>query len=276
MLRRTLSMLFVLALAAQPALAGPGRGTALIEALRLAEVIDVMRLEGLDHGAEIGESLLDGRGGAGWQAHVARIYRADRMLQIVADRLEATLPAGEAPIGAMVAFFESALGRRVVELEISARRAMLDDAVDEAARATWAEMQADDHPRIPRLVRFVEVGDLVEENVVGGLNSTYAFYMGLLDSGASGFPMDHGDVLADVWAQEPDIRAEIEDWVFAYLALAFGPLEDGDLDAYIAFFETEAGQALNAALFAGFHDMFDTISRELGRAAGQMMLAEDL
>jgi hypothetical protein len=280
MLRRlaltlTAPAFLALAFLAQTAQAQTGRTEALIEVLRLPEVIEIMREEGRDHGAEIGASLLGRQAGGGWEATVERIYRPARMMAIMVAGLEAALPA-EAPLAEMVAFFETDLGRRVVELEIGARRAMLDEAVDEAAREAWARMRLDEDARIPLLRRFVEVGNLVEENVAGGLNSTYAFYMGLLDGGAPEFPMAQGDVLADVMAQEPGIRAEIEEWLFAYLALAFGPLETADLEAYTAFFETEAGRALNTALFAGFHGMFDTISRELGRAAGLMLGGEDL
>lgn len=232
--------LTVLAFLAPPAQAETGRTEALIEALRLPEVIEIMREEGLDHGAEIGASLMGRQVGRGWESTVARIYRPARMMAIMTEGLEAALPAG-APLAEMVAFFEADLGRRVLELEIGARRAMLDEAVDEAAREAWADMLADGDARIPLLRRFVDVGNLVEENVAGGLNSTYAFYMGLLDGGSPEFPMTQGDVLADVMAQEPGIRAEIEEWLFAYLALAFGPLETADLEAYTAFFETMRG-----------------------------------
>ena len=276
MLRRFALSLVVLAVLALPAAAGPGRSAALIEALRLPELLEIMRVEGMDHGAEIGESLLGPRAGRGWTDTVARIYRPDRMLELMTERLDIALPASEALLDEMVAFFASEQGRRVVELEISARRAMLDEAVDEAARERWAVMLAEEDPRVAPLRRFAETGDLIEENVVGGLNSTFAFYMGLIDAGAMGVPMSESEVLADVWAQEPGIRAEIEEWVFAYLALAYGPLDPADLEAYVAFFETPAGRALNTALFAGFHAVFETLSRDLGLAAGRVLEGEDL
>lgn len=276
MLRRFALSLVVLAMLALPAAAGSGRSAALIETLRLPELLEVMRIEGIEHGTEIGDSLLGLRAGRGWADTVARIYRPDRMLEAMTDGLEAALPASEDLLDDMIAFHASERGRRVVELEISARRAMLDEAVEEAAQDRWAAMLDEDDPRVAPLRRFAEVGDLVEENVVGGLNSTYAFYMGLIEAGAMGRPMTEDEVLADVWAQEPGIRADIEEWLFAYLALAYGPLAEEDLDAYVAFFETPAGQALNAALFAGFHAMFETLSRELGVAAGRVLEAEDL
>lgn len=282
MLRRLLStpvlpaLLACAVLIAQtvPAAAGAGRSAALVEALRLGELLEIMREEGLDHGAEIGATLLGARADRAWTAAVERIYAPDRMLGIMERRIDAELGEDPAALDTMIDFFASERGQRVVELEIGARRAMLDSAIDQAARDAWERIADEDPPRADRLRRFADVGDLIEANVVGGLNSTFAFYMGLLDGGDT--RMGEGEVLADVWAQEPGIRAEIEEWLFAYLALAYGPLEDADLDVYTAFFETAEGKALNTARFAAFHEMFETLSRDLGRAAGALLEGEEL
>ena len=55
-----------------------------------------------------------------------------------------------------------------------------------------------------------------------------------------------------------------------------GSLTDAELDAYIAFWETPAGQRLNAALFSAFEAAFSDVSRGLGRAAGQAMLGSNI
>ena len=258
--------------------AGPAsaeRTAALSEALRLGDLIEIMREEGREHGRDIGATLLGHEGGRDWQDTVSRIYAADRMLGLMEARIEAELGPDPEALAVMVDFFDSDRGRRVVELEISARRAMLDDEIDAAARAAWDRLRDEDAARADLLRRFADAGDLVEANVVGGLNSTFAFYRGLLEGGG-GPDMDEADVLADVWAQEPGIRSEIEEWLFGYLTLAYGPLEGEELELYTAFFETEEGQALNAALFAAFHQMFETISEDLGRAVGLRMQGEDL
>ena len=259
-----------------PAAAGAEQRAELLEALRLPELIEIMRSEGLDHGAEIGESLLGPRDGPGWAATVAAIYGRERMLGIMTERLEVELASAEAEVAAMLGFFASGQGQRLVELEISARRAMLDPEIEAAARDRWAEMAEDGGDRVEALRRFADVADLIEANVVGGLNSTYAFYIGLMDGELRGGWVGRGEVLADVMAQEPEIRAEIEEWLFAYLSLAYGPVGAADLDAYIAFFETPAGERLNVALFAAFHEMFETLSRDLGLAAGRILMAEDI
>jgi hypothetical protein len=53
-------------------------------------------------------------------------------------------------------------------------------------------------------------------------------------------------------------------------------LSDGDLEAYIAFSETDAGQALNAALFEAFDVVFTEASRALGEAVARHLTAEEI
>lgn len=248
---------------------------ALIAALQLDEIVAIMREEGLAYGADIGETLLGPRDGPGWERQVSTIYDPARMLRLMTERLERDL-AGEDGLDEMLAFFDSEDGQRLVELEVSARRAMLEPEIDDAARAAWAEMAEAGGPRVEALRRFVAAGDLIEANVVGGMNSTFAFYTGLREAEGPRAGPSEAEMLADVWAQEPGIRAEIEEWLFAYLALAYGPVPDAELQRYIDFFEAPAGQRLNTALFQAFHGMFATISHDLGLAAGRVLAAEDL
>ncbi len=272
---RALALSAVMLVAAAPPLLAQ-RAESLVDLLRLDEVLEVMRIEGIEHGEAIGQTLLGAGDEAAWAQMVARIYDGERMQAIMVRGLEQSLPADPAVLEAVEAFFTSDLGRRVVELEVGARRAMLDDAVEEVAREAWQVLEAEGGPRVDALRRFIAVGDLVEQNVAGGLNATFAFYVGLGDSGA-GFPgMGDADMLAEVQSQEPAIRSEIDGWLHAYLAMAFGPLTEAELDAYSDFFATPEGRALNAALFSGFNGMFEAMSRQLGRAAGGMMLGEDL
>ena len=274
MLRGLALSALMLVAAAPPVLAQ--RADAVIELLRLDEILEVMRIEGMEHGEAIGAEFLGPGDGTAWAGIVARIYDIDRMRAVMAEGLEDGLPSDPAVLEAITGFFGSELGRRVVELEVTARRAMLDDAVEEVAREAWADMEAEGGERVAALRRFVAVGDLVEQNVAGGLNATYAFYVGLRDAGAGIPGMAEADMLADVRSQEAAIRDEVDGWLHAYLAMALGPLGDDDLEAYTEFFATPAGAALNAALFAGFNGMFEALSRELGRGAGGLMLGEDL
>lgn len=247
---------------------------ALYDALGLPEIVEIMREEGLDYGATIESDLFPERGGDGWRDTVSRIYDEETMNDTMRSRIAADLD--EVDVAPLLEFFESERGRRIVGLEISARRALLDPDVEDAAEVAAAELREDDPARFGLLEEFVEVNDLVESNVMGAMNSNYAFYMGLMEGGAFGGGLTESDILSDVWAQEAEIRADTEDWVYSYLALAYDPLPDEDIAAYVDISRTDAGRALNRALFAAFDELFMSISEGLGYGAAGFMVGEDI
>lgn len=246
----------------------------LITALELRDIFDVMRVEGEAYGRDLDRELLDGAGGASWQAAVRGIYEPERIWQTFLPRFTAML--ADKDVEAMTTFFGSKRGRQITVLEISARRAMLDKALDEQSRAAYREMRAQNDPRLTLLGDLIVANDLVEYNVMGAMNANYAFYIGLIDGKAFDQPISQEDILRDVWAQEADIRTDTQEWLYAYLALAYAPLTDADLQAYIDFSNTKAGRGLNAALFAGYDDVFSNVSKALGVSAAQIMRAEPL
>lgn len=258
---------------------GPGAAEAaqvapLTEALAMPDLLGIMRQEGLDYAGDIAADMFPGRGGARWRATVEEIYDTARMRREVRAALAERLAPPQ--VDALVQFFDSDLGRRIVGLEISARRALLDPSVEEAAEQAAAELEASGDSRFELLRAFVEANDLVEMNVVGALNSNWAFYQGLDAGGAFDGRLSEERMLADVWGQEEQIRAETREWVYSYLGLAYRPLSDDELAAYTALSETPEGRALNTALFAAFDAMFTRISRDLGLAAATFLAGEDI
>ncbi len=246
----------------------------LINALKLHDVFDAMRDEGLQYGVNLDRELLDGAGGAGWLEMVGRIYEPDRVWHTFLPRFTAEL--ADQDIEAMTAFFSTERGRQITALEISARRAMLGEVAEQESRAAYRAMLAAGDPRLTLLSDLIEANDLIEFNVMGAMNASYAFYVGLVDGKAFDFEISQDDILRDVWSQEAEIRLDTEEWMFAYLALAYAPLSDVDLQAYIDFSNSDAGQALNAALFAGYDDVFINVSKALGVSAAQLMRGETL
>lgn len=252
----------------------PADVTALYAALAMPEIVQIMREEGLAYGAEVGADLFGGTPTPAWSTIVETIYDPARMeADVMAALAEATAGQDLAPV---IAFFTSDPGQNFIRLEVSARRALLDDDLDSIAKEAAAMVAADQTPRYDQLRRFVEVNDLVETNVVGALNSTYAFYLGLQAGGALPGDLTEDQILADVWSQEAEIRANTTEWVYAFLNLAYDPLSDADMEMYIAFSETDAGALLNRAVFGAFDGVFEDISLSLGRAASKFMTSEAL
>jgi hypothetical protein len=252
------------------------RIAALTDTMRMGDIIEVMRQEGLDYGITLSAEMFPGKGGAQWDAMVSLIYNTDTMRKRFEAGLLTALQGAEDDLGAIEAFFGSEQGQTILKLEIEARRALLDQEVEDAAKLSWEDLRAEGGARVEKLTRFAEVNDLIESNVMGALNSNLAFYRGLAESGAFPQDMTEDQMLSDVWSQEADVRAETTDWLFPFLALAYQPLSDDTLDAYVAFSESPAGQRMNAALFAAFDGVFTQISYDLGRAAAKQMLGEDI
>lgn len=274
---------FVVPLALSAVLAGsplfaqaadPAKTDALFDAIGLPQMIEIMRDEGLVYGETIAQDMLPGGPSAQWNAAVSAIYDTDVMYDEVRSTFGAAL-AGD-NIDAMLDFFTSEPGATIVELEISARRALLDEAVEEASKETAAIAMQDETPRYQMVTDFIAANDLIESNVVGALNSSYAFYLGLIDGGAMPAGMTPEVALQEVWAQEPDIRSDTTEWIYSFLLMAYQPLSDADLEAYTAFSQTPAGNDLNAALFTAFNGMFDDISRALGLASSRFMVSQEL
>jgi len=247
---------------------------ALFDALDMPEIIDIMREEGLAYGATLADDMLPGGQSQAWIDAVATIYDAQMMREDVRGAFDQSLEGDD--LDAMLAFFTSARGEKIVGLEVSARRAMLDEAIEEASIEAAAIAMMDGTDRYQQVKSFVEINDLIEGNVVGSLNSSYAFYVGLIDGGAMPGGITPETALQDVWAQEDDIRESTTEWIYSFLLLAYQPLSDEDLAAYIAFSQTEAGQELTGALFTSFNDMFNDISGALGLAVSRFMVTQEL
>lgn len=246
----------------------------LFDVMGLPELVQVMREEGLAYGAELSQSFLGTEPDPAWRATVSDIYDVDRLTAGVRARFVADLdPDAVSPL---LDYFRSEAGQRVVSLELEARRALLDEATDEAARLAASDAAADDTVPYRLTTEFIEVNDLIASNLEGTLNAQLAFYEGLALALPPGTELPQDEIIADLWAQRGEIEADTLEWLYAYLILAYSPLDDEELRAYVDFTASPSGQALNRALFSSFDWMFLEVSRDLGVAAGQAMAGQDL
>jgi hypothetical protein len=245
------------------------------EVMRLPDLFQVLREEGLAYGDSLQADMFPAGGGEDWKAEVSGIYDADRLEAAFAKALAEGLADRPQSVSGIVDFFGSDLGKRIVGLEIEARRAFLDTAAEEAARVAADDAAGTRDPKVALVRRMIEAGDLLEMNVAGSLSSSLAFMTGMADSGAYG-ALPEDQLLSDVWGQEEQVRADTSTWLYAYLGLAYAPLTEAEMETYVAFWESPAGQDLNAALFTAFDRVFRQVSLELGRAAGRAMQGRDI
>lgn len=246
---------------------------ALFTLLGQDQIVEVMREESFAYGENIAEMFF-GAGDPAWDAQLKAIYRADWMREHLVTAFARELEGAD--IEAITAYFEAEPGSRIVELEVAARTAMLDDSVSEAAKASGAEALADPDAKMLLIQEFVEANDLIEMNVVGGMNGNYSFFMGLLDNGAFEGQTTADTLLSDVANQEDEIRSSTTEWIYGFLNLAYSPLSEDDLKNYISFSRTNAGKALNKALFVAYDDLFNGLNRAVGGAAASRMKQSEL
>ncbi len=244
----------------------------LIGALRLSDMVQIMRDEGLGYADELAaEMFMDGTHSA-WHAQVDAIYDADEMFDQVTQELREGLD-GQGDLGPLIEFYRSDLGRDIVALELDARAAISDEDVEAAALDFFSKIDGSEDETYVAVQGYVQANDLIDQNVSGTLNSMYHFYSGLADGGA--IAATENELLDQIWVQQDQILSETEEWLYAYLLMAFGPLNPDQIQSYTDLSLSPAGQRMNAALFAGFNLMYDEVSYALGRAAaGQMGLQE--
>lgn len=244
----------------------------LIAAFRIEDTVTIMRQEGLDYAGVLGEGMLGEEPGSGWASAVSRIYDVDKMTSVITDHLQEAL--SDADVAEVAAFFTSDLGEEIITLELAAREAMADDAIEQVATEAVEAAREDNTWQYQQVLELIEDSDLVEFNVMGALNSNLAFYRGLADGSAIG--MSEEEMLADVAGQQDEIRGESEAWLQAYMLMAYQTLTPEQLNDYAALYRSEQGQQVNAALFEAYDQMYSELSYLLGRAVADQMRGEDL
>lgn len=251
-----------------------------LDAMEVTALFDMLQQEAVASGMELGAEMMPGRDLAGWARTLARLNDPDAVLpafrDAFADALD-TAPGGSDTQGrAILAYLGTPPGDLIVGLELSARAALNEPGIEAAVLARFEEHLAEGSDFAAAVERFIAVNDLVDRNVTGALAANAAFLTGLQEGADGPGPMGTGDVLADVWAQEPAIRDSTEDWLHAFVSLAYGPLDAADFQTHIAFSESPAGQAFNDAIFTAFDTVLTDLSYDTGAALARLLASEDL
>lgn len=244
------------------------------------ELFQIMADEGIASAGDAEATPLDPSELGQWRADLARIYDGQAIRSKFSATLDTALAGQPDVVADAIDFARSTLGERVLRLEVSARAALLDDTIDDMARL--ALMDARNAPatsaagqRLALVQQRIEVNNLIELNVSLGLNTSYAYYMGML-SQTELAGLGPQDVLPLVWAQEEDIRADVTDWIESYFLMAYQPLTDDELRAYIDQAGAPLGDAFNRAMFLAFDTVFVDISGQVGTALGRALSGQSL
>ena len=267
--------LCVAVLAPRPAVASE-----LSDAFLLPELFDIMAEEGRASMLADGATPLQGSALRAFQDDVAAIYTADRMLAAFLTEMEKELSSRPDVRADALDFAATDAGKQILQLEIAARQALLEDEIDEMARMTLLEAReaardAAMAARLDLVRQRIDANDLIELNVSLGLNTSFAYYRGMMaENAVQGLSADM--LLQLVWAQEPAIRADIEDWIESYFLMAYQPLSTDEMEAFVAYVATPLAQDFNRAMFRAFDTVFSEISLQVGHALGRRLSIEEL
>ena len=83
-------------------------------------------------------------------------------------------------------------------------------------------------------------------------------------------------MIAEVWGQETEVRRNTVEWLYGYQLTAYSEISNAEFAEYIALTETDAGIALNTAMFRALETVFTQLSFELGQAAAGFMSMDDI
>jgi len=265
---RVVSVLTVMLVWALPVFADT-KVERLAQALQLNQIMQILAQEGDQQRIELDKTLLNNQGGDYFEVRVAEIYDTTWMRTQLVDAFTRTMT--DVQMDQAIVFFESDLGQTIISLENSARQAMSDSTIEDMAREAYR-----DAPRESVLYElvdeYIEVNDLIEQNVQNSLSADYSFFKGLdLDNRTS-----DDDILSELLTQQDSMTEDTTTWLFSFFLMAYDPLNEAQMRENIAFSRTETGRALNQALFEGFDIMYDRISYQLGEAVALVLRGSDL
>jgi uncharacterized protein with PIN domain len=247
---------------------------AMLSAMGIYEILAIIGQENIRSAESLEDSMFPGQGGAPWIALVTRLHAADRMAQMFENAFS-EIALTPAQVAEVTAFMTSETGRQLIEGEVATRQLFLDeDEVDVANDRFMAALEAGED-RLEILYDLNEVNGFVERNVTGALNLQFAFYRGLADGDALAAQMSEATMVEQVWSQEPEVRQMTVEWLFSYQLAAYSSVSDEALRAYVDFGRSEAGRAVNAALFAAFDEVLGVLSYEIGTGAASFIVGED-
>lgn len=244
------------------------------QALQLPELTRIMAEEALVDAKEQFDPEVSQQDQQEWLSNLGRLNEAGRLQQLLTEALtHAVSSSSEGDLRRALEFYRSPLGKRVVGLELSARRAMIEPDGRSAAEEAYARSGATAPARRQQLEDLIDAGDVIETSVASGMNAYLAATRGFQAAlGESGSDRD----ITETWAQETEIRDEVGTWVRGLLFLAYGPLSDADIDRLIDFMESPQGQVLADTVLQAFDQVFTRVAYETGMASAARFAGEEL
>lgn len=252
------------------ALADQQRVAGLFDALNMADIISIMHDEGKRDAADTIEIYTGQMVDDGLNARIDAIFDTAEMQIVLINKTSEKM--SDAHIAEATEFLNSDVGARANTLETTARRAISDDAIEEYALSQFND--ASDLGRYTQFRDIIVALDLIDQNTYGAMGAQYVFMMEL--GKTNQMALTDADINELLRAGEAELRDGIRAWLYGFFNMAYAPLSDEDLATYIQFQQSEAGKALNSALFAGFNELSVRHAQKMGIMIAELMQVQDL
>ena len=244
----------------------------LYQLLHLDELVDIVSEEGLADANATADAYLQGVTRGGFGASIAKIYDKNSLTSRVKAMFAKALPARSAD--RIIALSHTHLGREVRQREESSRRAITDPSIEDYVIELVLEAEARGKRR-PQLLRSaIKEMDWVKQNLAGAFEARFAFLEAV--SQVEGLQLDQGQIFTLMQSDQEALSKEIEEWLLGYMHMAYSPLSDDELTAYLAFQTSPEGMDLNAALFDTFNKLTTENAQKLGQFTASALSAQDL
>jgi hypothetical protein len=196
---------------------------------------------------------------------LAKIVREAMNTERMFDDLEKVMSETLSPdqVSEFSAFYDSALGQRILKLEIAASRPDAEAEQEEREAEILTELRS----RPDRLAIFRKVDDTLHTSELSttiALTMMHSIAAGAAESrnrGGAEFMERLNNHIAGIREQT---KRSIQDQIMVSFAYTYGDLPDDDLADYVEFLKTDTAQATYAAFSAGMHEIFQSSGHQIG------------
>jgi hypothetical protein len=163
---------------------------------------------------------------------------------------------------ALTAWYESSTGAAMTRLEEQASADQRgSDAVSEDGRARLAAMTPE---RRAQLEQLMLASRMVDATVSMTINTIEGIRQGLARVMPPGTGPSDAEMRALLAAELPKLKAGLEQTLLAFCAAAYADATDAQLEAYVAFLRTPAGEHLNDVMQRVLDAVFLDAATEIG------------
>jgi hypothetical protein len=252
---------------------GHTEGKVLIErlysTLRINELLLILSKEGISSG-----EFMAGRQGRLWTERLEEIYSVNKMDKDIRSFFDNVVNLNE--IESALVFFETSLGKKITEKEISARLLLRDQQFKSATTINVRRLKIE-QPDIFKLYdQLIEENYHLENNISGIMNSNLSFYRGFASvPNSNRDSLSEDEIVTIVMDDEGRIREEVEQWLINFSSVAYESLSKSDLYRYISLSRSPGGLFLNKVINQSLEAVFESQSFNLGRATAQFIQKDD-